>query len=1113
MARGMRCGACGTDLIAGKPFCHACGVPAPRRCEHCGAALEPGFRFCPECGTAVVGEPAAETEPADGPTPSAEGERKNVTVLFCDLVGSTAIAERLDPEDYHALLEKFLAVAFPAVYRFEGVVNQLAGDGLMALFGAPVAHEDDPQRAVRAALAVRDAVHGLAERVAAEGGPSLTVRIGVHTGPVVVGSLGTDLKAEYTAIGDTTNLAARLQGAAKPGGILISEATQRLVRGFFEMEFAGSYDIKGKSEPVRAYEVHQRTSQATAMSVAAERGLTPLVGRSEPLDRLVACFGELERGRSQVVTVVGDAGLGKSRLLYELRCRLRDESATFFEAYSSSMARDVPYHPVMEMLRRYFRLEAHDSSQVKREKLAAKLGFGFDRLERMYPRLSRFLALPADDETDLPGDELKRETFDAVGRLVIGVSQREPVVVFLEDLHWFDSSSLELLHDLIGRLRRSRLMIVATVRPDHEVSWRTRAVQTVIRLQPLASPEIRAMARGLVGATLPRAMEDLIVSRAAGSPFFVEELTRSLLEEGYVTVDADGRCRLTREPRDIPVPGTVQEVIAVRLDRLLPDEKRVLQVASVLGRAFRVSDLTILLGGESIDVARALDALEERGLLHRKLARTGDELRFGESLTQEVAYEGLLLRQRRQLHARVARLLESVPEGAGAERSALLAHHLALSDDRRRAVTALLQAARDAEAMPSYETAASFYERAATLADAVLEEQPDEAMERAALEAHFGCARLTVLFGLPLIAGAKDAAERGRVLAERLGETERLSSLLYFQGVLTLSLPGGDLEGGLALAEQAVALADRSNLPVQASRLRRGLAVNYVLDGRFEEAQTISTTIVGEFDHDAMLEDPTDIFLSTRWAHGFVLYASDQLDEALDFSADTLEAARRIDNRTVQCIAGAMNAQIHFLRAEYVQAKELADQALGIAEAIGNVNVYPAAAAIATAARTALGDTFDPARYLALIDRGLDPGGLVQMNFRFVSDAWILAGEAEAGAARLHDAQRNSGGRFRRALLAISFGDVRAALGDGAAARSDYEQALALATEMGARSLAVQATVGLAEAGEPEPTLRPALERALTWCAELRLERYRPRVLRQIERLSSDPLRLAVPSS
>jgi len=314
-------------------FCPSCGTSAPLRCRGCGATLDPGFRFCPECGLAVgaaevhEGAPppaddsldrlsrsipeglASKVRAAQG---AIEGERKQVTVLFCDLAGSTAIAERMDPEEYHELLEEYLALAFREIYRFEGIVNQLAGDGMMALFGAPVAHEDAPRRAVQAALAVREALGVLSERLRRERGLQLEARIGIHTGPVVVGTVGNDLKMDYTAIGDTTNSAARLESLAGPGGILISEATHRLVRGFFEVRPAGSLEVKGKRAPMVAYQVLGQSAAATPMTIALERGLTPLVGRREELALLKASYRRLDTSGAQVVVMVGEAGSGKS---------------------------------------------------------------------------------------------------------------------------------------------------------------------------------------------------------------------------------------------------------------------------------------------------------------------------------------------------------------------------------------------------------------------------------------------------------------------------------------------------------------------------------------------------------------------------------------------------------------------------------------------------------------------------------------------------------------------------------------------------------------------------------------------------------------------------------
>ena len=337
----MRCVTCGVELIAGKKFCHECGTAAGARCDACGATLEAEYRFCPDCGAPIGGDLAAgaparrrpdatgraRRRSADGgphavaaSTPL-DGERKQVTVLFCDLVGSVTIAERLDPEEYHDLIEDYIDIAFPEIYRLEGVVNVLAGDGLMALFGAPVAHEDSPARGVRAALAIRDALAPLDARLRAKHGLSLQVRIGINTGPVVVGSVGSDQKMDYTAIGDTTNLASRLQTLAPPGEVLISESTHRLVRGFFAVEPTGPLGVRGKSEPVTAYRVLDWRGETSRLDVAAERGLTPFVGREGELSRLVEAFARLEDG-AQAVTIVGDAGSGKSRLLWELRARL-----------------------------------------------------------------------------------------------------------------------------------------------------------------------------------------------------------------------------------------------------------------------------------------------------------------------------------------------------------------------------------------------------------------------------------------------------------------------------------------------------------------------------------------------------------------------------------------------------------------------------------------------------------------------------------------------------------------------------------------------------------------------------------------------------------------------
>jgi class 3 adenylate cyclase/tetratricopeptide (TPR) repeat protein len=1109
----VRCVVCDADLIAGKPFCAMCGAKVALRCATCGGALEPQFRFCPQCGTSVAPSPTAP-EPASTPAPTPEpapsettatlaptatpaphdGERKQVTVLFCDLVGSTAIAERLDPEDYREIIDRYLERVFPEIYRFGGIVNTLAGDGLMALFGAPVAHEDDPRRAVRAALAIRETLARLAETLRGERGIELQARIGIHTGPVVVGTVGNSFKMDYTAIGDTTNLAARLQTAARPGSILMSESTQRLVRGFFVVEPTGPLEVRGKSDPVVAYEVVGRAATASPMTIAEERGLTPLVGRTGELARLEMAFDRVDDEKLAVVAVVGEAGIGKSRLLYEFRRRLDGRPAVFFEGRCSSINQVVPYHPFISMLRHYFELGPDEAPDVAAEKLASTLGVQYDQLERMYPLLARLLALPSGTPADLPRDAFKSELSTALAGLVLG--ENAPVVFVIEDLHWIDEPSRELLGTLLDRLGRAPVLVLVTHRPDAQAVPKAGGFRETIELARLTSEEIREILRAVAGGPLPADLETALVSRAAGSPFFAEELVRALVEEGHLEKNGHG-LRLHRPLAEVPIPGTIHEVIAARLDRLAPQTKRVVQVAAVLGRQFRRVHLGGLLKDETIDVDAELAELVRRGILHAKVAPGSDQFRFGESLTQEVAYEGLLLRQRRQLHERVARYLDTQP-GGGPERSALRAHHWSRSDDRGRAAEALMQAARDAENVPSYRTAADFYRRAWEAAEAASGEVPDDRHLRLALEATNGLSRLVVFFGLPLVEEAARAAERGRELAEYFHDTEATAGFYYTLGVMKMTRGGRDFARGLELAERALELAERKGLRLASARIVRGIAINYVIDGRFEAARARIDPLLATLEATEDPARPNDLYLSSRWVKDMVLYSTDDLEAALVHTTETVALGERVENRTIRCIGSVLLAQIHCLRGEYEQAAKLADRSLAIAVEIGNLSVFPAAGSVALIARTERGEPFEPAPYVDCIEKGLTASGFMQVNLRFVIEAMLAIGDlarARYHAEALHDIV---GGRFRQALVGVSYGDVMQHLGRLDVAAGAYREAATAAEAIGSRSVLVAATIGLAEiavtAGE-EPDAG-ALERARALCAELGLGRYAARLAR-----------------
>ena len=1130
----MQCSSCGTELIPGKRFCHACGTRVVVTCPQCKAAVEPGFRFCPDCGFQLASRGNGATAPeaaaapaADGPAAdrlarltnhipeslaekiratagTLSGERKLVTVLFCDLVGSTAIAERLDPEEYRDLLERYLELAFAEIYRFEGIVNQLAGDGLMALFGAPIAHEDAPERALRAALAIVQRVKGLRPQGASQlatADAGLSLRIGIHTGPVVVGAVGNDFKMDYTATGDTTNLAARLQALAAPGAVLVSEATYRLVRGLFVFRDAGPLTVKGKSEPVMAYEVLRATAPTAPIEIAAERGLTPLVGRDQELAQLGACFERLSGNLAQVVAVVGQAGSGKSRLVYEFKQRLADTNATIFEARCSSLSQMTPYAPWVNMLRQYFDITPGDVASCACEKIALRVQTMDPQLDYINPFLCHILAMPTDGISDLPADELKRGTFEAVAKLVVSASRRAPVVMIIEDLHWIDESSREMLELAVTELCAEPVMLVITHRPDYEPSWHTRAAFTQLNLHALSDDQTTAIIRSLAGGRPPLELEQRILVKAEGNPFVAEEITRALVEDGDL-VAGNGELHLRRPAAMIPMPDTLQELIAARLDRLGPQAKRVVQVAAVLGRQFHRAQLAQLLDGEEISLDVTLEELQRRGVIHRKDVLSREEFRFGESVTQEVAYEGLLLKQRRQLHERIGALIEGTGGEAGPERSMLLAHHYARSDNREKALEALLRAARDAEAVPSFAAAVGLYRQAWEMADAALTSLPgaDDRLRRCALEAAVGLCRGVVLYDTPDRGSFEHAAVRGRELAEAFRDTASVAALYTFQG-MRMSNDRERFGDGVAFVEKGLALARQSGLDTTPLSISRALGWNYLLDGRFELAQRTYDWVVSELQEKEGAARPSDLHISSRWMRDVVRYWSDDLDAAMAGLTETHELAVHAPNRTIQSASAGSRALIHFSRAQYADAQRWAERGIAVGQAIGNMGSLRTATVVALATRVALGDlTIAPAE-VDLIEQGLKAGGNLLLNIGMITDAFLALDDLEHAERFARLAQERAAGRLRQLLSAIAMGDVLARRGS---ARWDeahrwYDEATQLAETLAAQSALAAARLGSAElaaARGDHDTSAAAVAQARAISQHLGLPRYMARAER-----------------
>jgi adenylate cyclase len=737
----MTCGACRFEASPDFAFCPRCGRPLPGPCPGCGFVCEPEFAFCPRCGAArSPGGPGASTGPgargvspvveaarspaAPAPEgPAREADRRQVTVLFADLSGFTALAERLDPEEVRAFQNALFEVLAQAIQRYDGFVEKFVGDAVMAVFGAPVAHEDDPQRALDAALDMLGRSTALGDRWAARLGQSVTLHVGVHTGPVVAGNLGGAAGAAYAVTGDTVNTTARLLAAAAPGTILVSEATHVLTRHRFAFEAAGELTLRGKSEPVVVHRLLGALAEPRSARGLAALGLAgPLVGRADELDQLAAAFERMRRGRAQLVSLVGEAGTGKSRLIDELLSRLEAEGrlgGTVVRRAACSSLGEPTYGVFGALFREAYQVDPEDSLEVVRQKLVSglqALGARPEEADAVAPVLSYVLGLEEARPRDVEPEQLQRQIALAARTLVERRVRQEPLLIVVEDLHWADAASVELLRHVVDQLADRPLMILLSHRPDALPPQAARAAQSVIRLRPLSSDETRALVGGLFGPIrggLLDQLEDFVANRAGGNPLFVEEIVRSLVSRGVLVREGDGwTCAVACQVVD--VPPTLHGLLLSRVDRLPADGRRLLQEAAVLGAEFDEALLRDVATDPSA-IEPALDALLEADLVQPAgHGRDGHRYRFTHALVHEVVYQNLLLSRRTELHERAGRALERAasphPDRLGDLEA--LGHHWSLASDKPRGARYLLAAGDWARAVYANDDAIRHYERA-----------------------------------------------------------------------------------------------------------------------------------------------------------------------------------------------------------------------------------------------------------------------------------------------------------------------------------------------------------------------------------------------------------------
>jgi class 3 adenylate cyclase/tetratricopeptide (TPR) repeat protein len=826
-------------------FCGNCAAPLAVRCPQCGFASPPGFRFCGECAAPLGDTDAAQAAPERAPrdyTPrhlaerilssrsALEGERKQVTVLFADVKGSMELAEGIDPEAWHGILDRFFGILTEGVHRFEGTVNQYTGDGIMALFGAPIAHEDHAQRACYAALWLRDALRAYADELRLERGLNFSVRMGLNSGEVVVGKIGDDLRMAYTAQGHAVGLAQRMEQLAEPGKVLLTEETGRLVAGYFALRELGATRLKGHAEPVHVLELEGVGPHRTRLDRSRARGLSKFVGRDDEMAVLEAALERADAGQGQVLGVVGAAGVGKSRLCFEFVERCRARGLIVNEGHAVAHGKNVPYLPILQAFRGYFGIVEADDARTAREKIAGRMLLLDEAFREALPLVFELLGVPdpARPPPRMGPEARQRHQFGVLRRVLQGGFEEQVGVTVLEDLHWFDAGSEAWLREWVDAIAGARSLLLVNFRPEYHAPWMQKSYYQQLALAPLRPEAVRELLEDLLGRDRSTAgLADAIHERTLGNPFFTEEFVQALIESGQLE-GRPGGYRLVTPLERIEVPGSVQALVASRIDRLAEREKQVLQTAAVIGREFSEPVLDAVAELPHQDLAAALAELVCGEFLVEQALYPVAELAFKHPLTQEVALGSQLRERRARIHERVARALEAVSPEKPDERSALIAHHL---EQAGRALDAARWSARAAEWAGIRDPAEAHrhWGRVCALLEEV--EASSETME-------LGLVARCALLEFGIYVGMSDGEatrliEEGRRLAEGAGVPALLARLLGARAAAEGM--AGDLDAYQRFAEEAARVADASGDPQARADAHSTVAFSRWLGGRLRE--------------------------------------------------------------------------------------------------------------------------------------------------------------------------------------------------------------------------------------------------------------------------------------
>src|SRR5499427_6592599 len=930
----MKCSRCQHENRAGAKFCEECAAPLARTCGHCGGQLSPAAKFCPECAhpTGLASTPPTpRVASPESYTPkhlaerilhskaAIEGERKQVTVLFADLKGSMELLADRDPEEARKLLDPVLERMIEAVHHYEGTVNQVMGSGIMALFGAPLAHEDHADRACYAALRMQRRVNLYADEIQRTGGTPVQIRVGLNSGEVVVRAIGNDLHMDYTAVGQTTHLAARMEQMAKPGSALVTGDTLRLAEGYVEVKPLGAVPVKGLETPIPVYELTGSVPTRSRFQASTARGLTRFVGRDRELQQLAQALERAAAGHGQAVVVVGEAGLGKSRLVWEFSRSHRTHGWLVLESGSVSYGKATPYLPVIELLKAYCRIQERDDPRAIRERVAGKL-LTLDRsLESLLTPLLALLDVPFDDKAweALDPPQRRRHTLEAVKRLLLRESQVQPLLLIVEDLHWIDSETQALLDGLMESLPTARILFLANYRPEYQHGWGSKTYYLQLRIDPLPPESAEELLTALLGEdpTL-ESLRRTLIARTEGNPFFLEESVRTLVE-AQVLVGERGAYRIAKAPQAWKIPATAQAILAARIDRLPAEDKRLLQAASAIGKDVPFALLQTIADSSEDDLRRALRRLQTAEFLYEASIFPDLEYTFKHALTHEVAYGSVLQDRRRRLHARIVPAIEALYPERLAEQIERLAHHAVRGALHEPAVTYLRQAGLKAAARSAPHDARTYFDQALTILGTLPETEP-------ILQMGFEI-RVELRQTLNQLGDFARALERlleAEALAERLNDDRRRGRVCAFMA--SHQLLRGESDEAIACGTRALAIAGR----LGDLRLRI-LATGYLEQAHFNR---------GEYERVVQLATDNLAVLPADWVYEFFgaaqpasVYDRGQLmgslavlgrfADAAEPEAEAIRIAARTQHAFTIGRAQFAGGRLHLLRGDWLKAR------------------------------------------------------------------------------------------------------------------------------------------------------------------------------------------------